>query len=334
MTGDGPESRLPGVVSAQETLPTPVRSRQRTGRPKHRGDGRSNSWRRTVVIVTVLALLLASGTALAAALGGSLPLPLFGALASKPTATPTLVPTPTITPTLTPSPTRGPTATPTFTPVGPIDLGCGPGGTHPVSYVIDSGATNTHAVALTFDDGPSADWTTNILTTLEQTHTPATFFVVGSNVSARPNLIRREHADGFPILIHTWDHPEMTKLTTPQRVWEISATADAIHNVLGANYCIPYWRPPFGDYNAEVVAQAQEMGLSTITWNVDPQDWSAPGVQVIVDRVLSAAQPGSIILLHDGYFNRQQTAQALPLIISGLKKRHLTPVTIPQLMAG
>ncbi|MGZ3600975.1 MAG: polysaccharide deacetylase family protein [Ktedonobacterales bacterium] len=334
MTGQEPQSRITRDVSAQETLPISVRTRQRTGGPNPGDDGRRNRWRRVVVIVTALAILLTGGTAVGAMLGGPLPFPFFGAWAAKPTATPTLVLTPTITPTLTPSATRGPTATPTFTPVGPLDLGCGPGGTHPVSYVIGSGATNTHAVALTFDDGPSADWTANILSTLEKTHTPATFFVVGSNVSARPNLIAREHADGFPIFIHTWDHPYMTKLTTAQRVWEISATADAIHNVLGANYCIPYWRPPFGDYNAEVVAQAREMGLSTMTWSVDPQDWSAPGVQVIVDRVLSAAQPGSIILLHDGYFNRQQTAQALPLIISGLKKRGLTPVTIPRLMAG
>lgn len=328
MADDGPEPRITGVISEQETGPVAVRSPRQTGDSKHRADSRNNSWRRTVAIVTALAIILSSGTAIVTALGGSLPLPFFRALPSKPFATRT------ITRTLTPSHSRGPVATPTFTPVGPIDLGCGPDGTHPASYVIDSGATNTHAVALTFDDGPSADWTGNILSTLERTRTPATFFVVGSNVNARPNLILRENADGFPILIHTWDHPFMTKLTTEQRVWEISSTADAIHNVLGADYCIPYWRPPFGDYNDEVVAQAREMGLTTVTWNLDPQDWSAPGVQVIVDRVLSAVQPGSIILLHDGYFNRQQTAEALPLIIAGLRKRHLIPVTLPQLLAG
>ena len=90
MTGDGPESRIPGVVSTQETLPTPVRSRQRTGGPRRRADGRRNSWRRTVVIVTALALLLSGGTALAAALGGSLPLPFLAGLAAKPTIATTL----------------------------------------------------------------------------------------------------------------------------------------------------------------------------------------------------------------------------------------------------
>jgi len=189
-------------------------------------------------------------------------------------------------------------------------------------------------VALTFDDGPSPDWTTTILTTLEQTHTPATFFVVGSNVQARPNVLRREAADGFFIGIHTWDHPLMSRLSPSARAWELTSTAAVIHKVLGRSYCLPYWRPPFGDYNADVLRQTQAMGLTTVNWSVDPQDWSLPGVQIIADRVLNAARPGSIILLHDGYFNRWQTARALPLIIQGLQARGLVPVTLPQLLSG
>jgi chitooligosaccharide deacetylase len=125
----------------------------------------------------------------------------------------------------------------------------------------------------------------------------------------------------------------MTRLSSGQRAWEIYATVGAIHNDVGAQHCLPYWRPPFGDYNATVVAQMRGYGLSTVTWNVDPRDWSSPGVQTIVDRVLSAAQPGSIILLHDGYFHRQETAQALPLIIQGLQSRGLVPVTLPKLLS-
>src|SRR5262249_1519976 len=94
------------------------------------------------------------------------------------------------------------------------------------------------------------------------------------------------------------------------------------------------WRPPFGDYNNAVVAQATAMGLSTITWDVDPQDWSSPGVSVIVSRVLSSVHSGAIVLMHDGYFFRQQTAQALPLIIRGLKRRGYRLVTLPTLLGG
>jgi peptidoglycan/xylan/chitin deacetylase (PgdA/CDA1 family) len=214
----------------------------------------------------------------------------------------------------------------------PLQLGCGPN-VHPASSIIWTGPAQRE-VALTFDDGPSPDYTATMLTTLERTHTPATFFLVGTNVQQYPALVRREGGDGFTLGIHTWDHPDMTTLSSQQREWELAATARAIHAALGANYCLRFWRPPFGAYNDAVVSQARSLGLSTVTWDLDPQDWTAPGVQTIVARVLSRVHPGAIILLHDGYSSRWQTAQALPLIIKGLKRRGFVPVTLAQLVAG
>ena len=143
-----------------------------------------------------------------------------------------------------------------------------------------------------------------------------------------------EAGDGFTVGVHTWDHPDMTKLSPQQREWELAATAQAIHSALGADYCLSFWRPPFGDYDDAIVAQADSLGLSTVTWDVDSQDYLTPGVQLIVDRVLSTVHPGAIILLHDGDHSRWQTAQALPLIITGLKQRGYIPVTLPVLLAG
>jgi peptidoglycan-N-acetylglucosamine deacetylase len=306
--------------------------------PTEKRPGRGRRWSRTgLIALAVIALILASGSAVLAAMG-SLPLPswLFvtrsTAVHSWPTAT--LIPTATMAPTMTPTVALTPTPTQNPLVTGGIDLGCGPTPTHPASHVVWVGPGAFNEVALTFDDGPSPDRTETMLTTLEQTHTPATFFVVGASAHTRPNLIAREAADGFAIGIHTWDHPFMTKLTPAQRAWELASTAQAIHADLGPHYCLRYWRPPFGDYNSQVVAQTQAMGLTTVTWSVDPRDWSDPGVSVIVQRVLSAARPGSIILLHDGYFNRNETAQALPQIIQGLRARGLVPVTLPQLLAG
>jgi peptidoglycan-N-acetylglucosamine deacetylase len=213
-----------------------------------------------------------------------------------------------------------------------LQLGCGPN-IHPASSVLWTEPAAQREVALTFDDGPSPDYTASMLTTLEQTHTPATFFLVGTNVQAYPALVQREAGDGFTLGIHTWDHPDMTTLSPQQREWELAATAQALHAVLGAQYCLPYWRPPFGAYNDAVVSQARALGLSTVTWDADPRDWSAPGVNVIVYRVLAMVHPGAIILLHDGYNSRWQTAQALPLIIKGLKRRGYVPVTLAQLLA-
>lgn len=322
---------------AADTLPTlptlPALPSAAARRPRGPRRPRARRWLLTGGAIA-LALVVAVTSTLLALADPSL-LSFAFRTPSTPTqasATATLLPTATLAPTSTPAATATATQNPLVT--GGIQLGCGSGPLHPASWVVRSGATAYNEVALTFDDGPSPDWTANILSTLEQTHTPATFFVTGGNAQARPQLIRREAADGFTIGMHTWDHPFMTKLTPVQRAWELSATADAIHAALGAHYCLPYWRPPFGDYNSDVFNQTQVMGLTTVTWNVDPQDWSSPGVSVIVQRVLSAAQPGSIILLHDGYFFRQQTAEALPQIIAGLRARGLVPVTLSQLLSG
>jgi peptidoglycan-N-acetylglucosamine deacetylase len=187
-------------------------------------------------------------------------------------------------------------------------------------------------VALTFDDGPTPYSTPPILSYLEQTHTPATFFVEGQYVHLWPYLLQREWHDGFAVGVHTWDHPVMTRLTPAQRQFQLESTLQALHAALGQNACIWFWRPPYGDYNRAVVQTATSFGLSTIWWDVDPRDWSRPGTSVIVSRVLAQVHAGSIILLHGGPALRDETRAALPGILAGLRARGLTPVTLPKLL--
>lgn len=306
-------------------------------RPPRRRASRRPLW---IALALLAVLLLGTSSALAAV--GAIPLPFLTAHAptatatATATATDTAMPSPTATNTATATATSRPTATATYSPGNPgpvegVHLGCPAGVLHPYNFVVTSGSSRNE-VALTFDDGPSPDYTSNILSTLEQTHTRATFFVVGAHVQQYPGLVLRAVKDGFGIGIHTWDHPDMPLLSPATRAWELGATANVIHAVVGANYCLPYWRPPYGDVNSGILAQTFGYGLSTIKWDDDPADWSAPGVQTIVNRVLSYAHPGAIILMHDGPVFRWQTAQALPQIIAGLKQRGLVPVTIPQLL--
>lgn len=224
---------------------------------------------------------------------------------------------------------------------GPITGGQGCPNGHapkPTGWAIyganDYGAPHANVVALTFDDGPTPAYSPAIISYLEQTHTPATFFVLGQYAQAYPWLVQREAADGFTIGIHTWDHPDMLSLTPAQRAWQLAATAQQLHADLGANACLWLWRPPYGDYNSAIVAQAGTFGLTTIMWNDDPADWSQPGTMTIVNRVLANVRPGSIILLHDGPAGRAQTLAALPYILAGLRQRGLTPVGLPQLLLG
>lgn len=218
-------------------------------------------------------------------------------------------------------------------------MGCATGTPSPLPAAVYSGrnasnpASTTKEVAITFDDGPSPDVTSSLLNVLERSHTPASFFVEGSEARSYPSLIQREWRDGFAIGVHTWDHPQMTQLNRRQRHFQFSATLDELHSILGANTCIWLWRPPYGDYNDQVLQQARTFGLTTIMWDDDPRDWERPGVDTIVSRVLAGVQAGSIILLHDGPAQRQQTVDALPGILAGLKARGLTPVTLPKLLA-
>jgi peptidoglycan/xylan/chitin deacetylase (PgdA/CDA1 family) len=92
------------------------------------------------------------------------------------------------------------------------------------------------------------------------------------------------------------------------------------------------FRPPYGAYDASVVATARALGLATVLWDVDPRDWAHPGVRAIVRTVLAEVTPGSIIISHDGGGPRGETLAAYPTIIGDLRARGYRIVTIPELL--
>jgi peptidoglycan/xylan/chitin deacetylase (PgdA/CDA1 family) len=186
---------------------------------------------------------------------------------------------------------------------------------------------------LTFDDGPSEATTPLFLDYLERTHTPATFFVIGNQAAQVPDLIQREWRDGFTIGVHTWNHPDMTKLSVAQMRWQLTMTLQTLHSTLGPDACIWLWRPPYGNLNRTVDSVASSLDLTTVTWDDDGFDWQRPGVNAIASRILRYVHAGSIVLMHDGPAMREQTLAALPLVLAGLRARGLTPVSLPQLLA-
>jgi peptidoglycan/xylan/chitin deacetylase (PgdA/CDA1 family) len=111
---------------------------------------------------------------------------------------------------------------------------------------------------------------------------------------------------------------------------DIAATGQRIEAATGFYPCL--FRPPYGSYNSRTVANASRAGMSTITWTVDPRDWSTPGTAAIYSRVVSATHPGSIVLMHDGGGNRSETVAALPRIIRTFKGRGYRMVTVSQLL--
>jgi peptidoglycan/xylan/chitin deacetylase (PgdA/CDA1 family) len=198
----------------------------------------------------------------------------------------------------------------------------------PVAFHPTASTVGPLAVALTFDDGPWPHTTAQILAILTERQAPATFFVVGRQVQRYPELVRQELAAGMAVGSHSYSHLQPFDRLPPARLRaEIVQGRRTLHpwrvRLVG-------FRPPGGAAPPAVVAAAQEFGDRTVLWSVDPADWH-PGVTAnqLVQRVLAAARPGAIVLLHDGGGDRSATVAALPAIIDGLRRLGLTLTVVP-----
>ncbi len=194
---------------------------------------------------------------------------------------------------------------------------------------IARGIPRHRVVALTFDDGPSP-YTPGIVRTLVRMHAAATFFVVGQQLTYFAAGLRDELRHGFPIGDHTENHAWLIRLSTALQYAQITADATALTR-LGAP--MPeLFRPPYGSFDARTLAILKRLRMLMVMWSVDPSDWRRPGTKAIIDNVLKNARPGAIVELHDGGGDRSETLAALPAIINGLRRRHYTLVTLPQLL--
>jgi len=195
------------------------------------------------------------------------------------------------------------------------------------TYQAPGGASTAgkRVIALTFDDGPSA-YTAQVLSVLQQYHVPATFFEVGYEVAATPQITRMVHDAGYPVQNHTWDHSNLATLPASQFPHEIDQTQNVITSVTGeAPNCV---RPPYDAFNSTVLDQLGQRGLTTMSYSIDSRDYKRPGVGAIVNNVVGAAFPGAVAGLHDGGGDRSQTVAALPAIITELQARGYSFVSV------
>lgn len=184
-------------------------------------------------------------------------------------------------------------------------------------------------VALTFDDGPGP-YTPEVLAILERGHVPATFFQVGRMIPVFHLAARDERSRHFPIGDHTQNHPLLAALAADRQRAEIVDQTAAMRR--NGEPAPRLFRPPYRSYDRTTLGILHSLHMLMVLWSVDSQDYRLPGVPAIVERVLSGARPGAIVLLHDGGGPRSQTVAALPLIIAGLRARHYKLVTVPQLL--
>lgn len=203
----------------------------------------------------------------------------------------------------------------------PLPSGC----THRGPPLSTHGPRARKRIAIGFDDGPS-DYTRPMLRVLARFNARATFFVVGTELAGGGPVLRRILDSGSEIGNHSFGHesgPSSASLRTTSR---------RIRGVSGFQPCL--FRPPGGGVDSGLVSRARALGMTTVTWDVDPRDWTNPGAAAIASNVIANARAGSIVVMHDGGGSRGQTLEALPRILSHFGRRGFRFVTVTELLGN
>ena len=195
------------------------------------------------------------------------------------------------------------------------------------------------AVALTFDDGPSTEWTPEILDVLRAHGAHATFFVLGAAVDGRETILRRAVAEGHELGNHAYSHADLAALDDEAIRDELEQTNALVESSTGSRPRL--FRPPYAGYDVRVARIAQDVGLSpTVLRSIDPADWRERDPERIAGVVLDVVRPGSIVCLHDGVPprssagtpDRRPTIEATREILASLPARGLASTTVSDLL--
>ncbi|HHX25693.1 MAG TPA: polysaccharide deacetylase family protein, partial [Firmicutes bacterium] len=189
-----------------------------------------------------------------------------------------------------------------------------------------TGNPKTHQVALTFDDGPSQEFTPLVLEILKEYNVPATFFLVGVHAERYPNIARRIAEEGHEIGNHTYGHINVPTVSNKALYEEVIKATRVIAQTTGEYP--KYIRPPRGMYDARFRRLSHVLGQKIVLWTISTRDWRyGTSTQAIVKRAVSQAKGGDIILFHDSGAlvrneggDRSATVRALPLVIEGLRQ--------------
>lgn len=182
-------------------------------------------------------------------------------------------------------------------------------------------------IAISFDCAYGADYTDSLLATLNEYNVKCTFFVVKFWVDKYPDKVKKIIENGHEIGTHSSTHPNMSKLSSEKIKEELTLSIDAITSL--TNTPVNLFRPPFGDYDNDVITIAESLKLYTIQWDVDSLDWKDLSASEITKRVVNKTKSGSIILCHNNGLN---THKALPYILSNLKQKGYEFVKISELI--
>jgi peptidoglycan/xylan/chitin deacetylase (PgdA/CDA1 family) len=203
--------------------------------------------------------------------------------------------------------------------------------------LVSRGNPDRPLVALTFDTGSDAGYTTQILQTLRDEKIKASFAVTGQWARRYPELLQAIAADGHLLMNHSQDHPSFTGFSTgtgplsrEERISQLQQAEEAIRALTGVS-TKPYFRPPYGDVDGSVLCDAYAAGYGyVVMWSVDTAGWNHATAQQILQTVLAGARPGAIYIMHVG--SESADGLALPQVIQGLRAKGYQFGTVADLL--
>lgn len=179
-------------------------------------------------------------------------------------------------------------------------------------------------IALTFDDGPSEQYTNRLLDILQKESVHVTFFVLGRNADRYPQILVREHREWHEIGNHSYSHTLFTKISTGAIQDQLYRTDRAIYRAIWEYPSI--FRPPYGTTNTGVLAT---LHMPAILWSIDSRDWQTHDVTHNIASIANA-KDGDILIMHDIH---ESSIESVPEIIARLRARGFTFVTISELLS-
>ncbi|KAF2511277.1 polysaccharide deacetylase family protein [Flavobacterium foetidum] len=152
-------------------------------------------------------------------------------------------------------------------------------------------------IAITFDDGPSI-YTLEVLDLLKKYNAKATFFCIGKNIEAHPEIIQKVIAEGHLVGNHSYSHSKFFDFYNEDKIREELVKADLLLEKFTPGK-INFFRPPYGVTTPSIRRALKKTGHKVIGWNIRSLDGGTKNQDLILKRITKRVSPGGIVLLHD-----------------------------------
>ncbi len=191
------------------------------------------------------------------------------------------------------------------------------------NYTIDK-----NAIAISFDDGPHVVYTAKILNLLKTYDAKATFFCIGKNIKANPELLEKIVEEGHTIGNHSFSHENLNGFfKTSRLIHDMKMTNVLVKSVVNLN--MKLFRPPFGVTNPNIAKAVKKLNMQAIGWSIRSYDTISKKPERVYQRIIRKLEKGDIILLHD---NNELSVQVLEKLLIELKNKKINAITLDKLL--